>query len=69
MESVRRNAAGIVLRLYESERSAAKCKIEFSKDFDVYECDMLDEVRAGLGKTSALELAFRPFEIKTLLLK
>lgn len=69
VESVRRNAAGTVLRLYESERSAAKCKIEFSKDFDVYECDMLDEERAGLGKTSALELAFRPFEIKTLLLK
>lgn len=59
---------GIILRLYECERSLTECVLRLSEDFNVYQCDMLEENPIFLGKGKNIRLHFRQFEIKTLLI-
>lgn len=60
---------GIVLRLYECERSLTNCTLLLSDEYEVYACDMLEENPVLLGKGREIPLSFRQFEIKTLLIK
>ena len=60
---------GIVLRLYESERSLTSCILSLTDEYEVYECDMLEENPVLLGRGKEIPLSFRQFEIKTLTLK
>lgn len=69
VESVRRGEAGIVVRLYECERSAAEGTLVLSREFEAAECNFLEEDERPLGRSRMLKLAFRPFEIKTVLLR
>lgn len=69
VESVRRGEAGIVVRLYECERSAAEGTLVLSREFEAAECNFLEEDERPLGRVRILTLAFRPFEIKTVLLR
>jgi alpha-mannosidase len=61
----------IVIRLYESKRSAVRCEIAAGLPFrEAWEADMLERpVRRIASSGGAIGLSFRPFEIKTLLLK
>lgn len=61
---------GIVIRLYECERSACRARLTFPASVQkVFETNLLEETpREQLIEAGAVELAFRPFEIKTLLL-
>jgi alpha-mannosidase len=63
---------GYVVRMYECERSAVKsATLTFSKSPSVaYITNMLEEVEEQLDvKNNSIELTFRPFEIKTILIK
>ncbi len=60
---------GIVLRVYESERSLTTATLSLNSEYSVYESDMLEENLKLLQKGSEITLSFRPFEIKTLRLK
>ncbi|MBQ8406864.1 MAG: hypothetical protein IJY38_02990, partial [Clostridia bacterium] len=60
---------GIVLRVYESERSLTTATLSLNNEYSVYESDMLEENLKLLQKGSEITLSFRPFEIKTLRLK
>lgn len=60
---------GIVLRLYECERSLTECTLRLNGEYEVYESDMLEENPRLLGKGCEIPLSFRQFEIKTLILK
>lgn len=66
---MRRSEAGIVVRLYECERSAAEGTLVLSREFEAAECNFLEEDERPLGRSRMLKLAFRPFEIKTVLLR
>lgn len=61
---------GIVVRLYECERSGCKAKLAFTPGVQmVFETNLLEENARELAiEAGTVELAFRPFEIKTLLL-
>lgn len=59
---------GIVLRLYECERSHAGTELLLSGDYTVSECDLMETPIKELGRGDRFALEFRPFEIKTLLL-
>ncbi len=61
-----------IVRLYEAEGSYTATKLEFVKNVSVYEVDMLetnarliDDFCPGTSGGKALEIKFRPFEIKT----
>lgn len=69
IETMTKTESGIVLRLYECERSAAACEISLAENYGVYECDMMENIVKKYGKKNAVKLTFRPFEIKTLLLR
>lgn len=57
-----------VLRLYECERNRTNCTLTFPKNVQVYETNMLEEIKEELQVSeNSCELEFRPFEIKTLL--
>lgn len=58
----------VVLRLYESVRTATRCELRTSLPVKrAVETDMLENrVRALALRNGALELDFRPFEIKTI---
>lgn len=60
---------GVVLRLYECERSLTSCELLLNDEYSVYACDMLEENPVLLAKGKRVSLDFRQFEIKTLLLK
>ncbi|MBQ8374048.1 MAG: alpha-mannosidase [Clostridia bacterium] len=60
---------GIVLRLYECERSLTNCELTLNGEYEIFESDMLEENLRLLGKGRNLSLGFRQFEIKTLILK
>lgn len=60
---------GVILRLYESERSLTKTTLLLNGEYAVYECDMLEEEPKYLGTGTEIDLSFRPFEIKTLRIK
>lgn len=63
--------AAYVIRLYECECNDTKAKISFASGKEFYETDMLENIKERLdpvnGKT--IELEFKPFEIKTILVK
>ena len=59
-----------VLRLYEAERNATGCMLTLSDAASVYETNMLEEILSELPvENGAVKLKFRPFEIKTILVK
>lgn len=61
---------GVVLRLYEAKGCAGKSILHLPENvIRVYDCNMLEEERQELGLSEGrVELRFRAFEIKTLLL-
>ncbi|MBQ7319678.1 MAG: alpha-mannosidase [Clostridia bacterium] len=59
-----------VLRLYEAERNATSCTLTLPDALQVYETNMLEEIGTELPLSNgAVKLKFRPFEIKTILVK
>ena len=63
------NIEGTVLRLHEFQGREGVAALNFSKPpARIFECDMLENPQQKLGSGSALELHFRPFETKTLLI-
>jgi alpha-mannosidase len=63
---------GYVVRMYECERSGVKStKLTFTNaPSEVYVTNMLEEIEEQLvQKEDSVELSFRPFEIKTILVK
>ena len=65
------DGTGLVIRLYEAERSGTWCNIGFAGNVEhVAETNMLEESGKPLTvKNSTVSLYFRPFEIKTLKIK
>ena len=61
----------IVLRMYESKRTAARCRVHTSLTLvEVAEADMLENPKRMLSASkNDVTLEFRPFEIKTIRLK
>ena len=57
---------GYVVRLYESEGNHVSAPLAFGRKYSIQECDLLEDEEKNLGEADSLELAFRPFEIKTL---
>jgi len=63
------NIEGTVLRLHEFQGREGVAALNFGKPpARIFECDMLENPQQKLGSGSALELHFRPFETKTLLI-
>lgn len=64
---------GVVLRLYESKGCAGVTALTLNDSQNVkhaYACNMLEEAEQELEiRDGRLELNFRPFEIKTILLE
>lgn len=59
-----------VLRLYEAEGTQTNAKLTFGVPVSrIEETNMLEETLAELGTGQEAELVFKPFEIKTLLVK
>jgi alpha-mannosidase len=59
-----------VLRLYEAERNATSCTLTLPDATAVFETNMLEEIRSDLAlENGAVKLKFRPFEIKTILVR
>lgn len=61
-----------VIRLYECERNTTNCKVKLSrKANNVFETNMLEEIKSQcyLDEDNTIDLTFKPFEIKTLLIK
>ena len=59
---------GVIIRLYETEGSHAKCNIKSGRDISrVYETDMLEyEDNEHTSNENSVTINFKPFEIKTL---
>ncbi len=60
---------GIVLRVYECERASTAVKICFNRTYSFTETDLLERSFRKETKGDALFTRFKPFEIKTFLLK
>ncbi len=60
---------GIVLRLYECECARTRAELCLNETFEIHEADLLEEPTNFLGRHDRLELEWKPFEIKTLILK
>ncbi len=64
---------GLILRVYEVEGRGRDAALRFSEPFEVYEVDLLEENPKPVPKPpragAPVTLTFKPFEIKTLLLK
>lgn len=60
-----------VVRLYEAESSHTRCEVRFGRDIkEAYETNMLEENAQPVShENGAVKLSFRPFEVKTLLIK
>lgn len=58
---------GYIFRVYESEGRTVTASVRLCfPDFDLYECDMMEENLSVLSKKSSqLDFAVRPFEVKT----
>ena len=72
LEAVKKaeNESAMVVRLYEPRGCRAETKIKLNDRFRVFETDLLERVGVELPtKDDSLTLNFRPFEIKTLLLR
>ena len=65
------DGGGYIVRLYEAGRSTAQAEITFASNVkSVSECSLLEENRQPVVLTNGkASLTFRPFEIKTLLLR
>ncbi len=60
---------GIVLRLYECERSHTSTVLTFRRSYRFFGCDLFEKETETLGEGEKLRLEFRPFEIKTIKLR
>lgn len=60
---------GIIVRMYESLGQTSKIELKFNREYDVRIVNLLEEEQEYVGKTEELTLEFRPFMIKTILLK
>ncbi|MDE6398852.1 MAG: hypothetical protein K2L51_05980, partial [Clostridiales bacterium] len=60
---------GITLRLYECARCRCDCRIAFAEPHAFYESDIPELQITPLGKGKELFLSFRPFEIKTIVVR
>ncbi|MFH1421565.1 MAG: glycoside hydrolase family 38 C-terminal domain-containing protein, partial [Planctomycetota bacterium] len=63
------NLNSVVVRLYESKRTATQCTLTTSLSFvDAYQTDMLEKIKKKIaGKGNKITISFRPFEIKTIM--
>lgn len=69
IETIKRaEGNGIIIRLYESERSKTKTKIVFHKALaKVMECDLMENnIKEVKCVENSIEIEFKPFEIVTL---
>ena len=58
---------GLVLRLYEAEKTGCRAVLRVSVPFrEAVETNMLEEEQVGLGAGAEIPLDFRAFEIKTI---
>lgn len=60
---------GIVLRLYECARRKSDCVLSFPAAHTFYQSDVPELHLLPLGKGKELRLSFRPFEIKTVVVR
>lgn len=60
---------GIIVRMYESLGQTSKIELKFNREYDIRIVNLLEEEQEYVGKTEELTLEFRPFMIKTILLK
>lgn len=60
---------GVIIRLYEVEGREREVTIKLAQPFEAYETNLLEEEPKALGRGTHLRLNFKPFEVKTLLLK
>lgn len=60
---------GVVVRLYEVEGRERVCTVKLAEPFEAYETNLLEEGAKTIGSGSQLRISFKPFEVKTLLLK
>lgn len=60
---------GIIIRIYEALGGNSKLNILLNKEYNIIETNILEEELINLGCSKELSLDFKPFEIKTILLK
>jgi len=64
------DGGGIVLRLWETQGRGGTARLSLARAADIAQTNLLEEQAEILAKgAAALDLAFRPFEIKTLVLR
>lgn len=60
---------GIILRLYEASSNHVVTNLKLFDTFEIHETDLLEIPEAHLATSNKVSLTFKPFEIKTILLK
>lgn len=60
---------GMVLRIYESLGKTSEFKLSLDKSYKLYDVDILENIKEELKSGDSLNLEFKPFEIKTILIK
>ena len=60
---------GIAFRLYECARKVSPCRIDFDTQSAFFESDIPELSLTPIGQGTTLEMTFRPFEIKTIVVK
>ena len=60
---------GVILRLYEASSNHVVTNLKLFDTFEIYETDLLEIPEVHLGTSNEVSLTFKPFEIKTILLK
>ncbi len=60
---------GVILRLYEASSNHVVTNLKLFDTFEIYETDLLEIPEAHLATSNKVSLTFKPFEIKTILLK
>lgn len=60
---------GVILRLYEASSNHVVTNLKLFDTFEIYETDLLEIPEAHLATSNEVSLTFKPFEIKTILLK
>lgn len=61
---------GYIMRIYEAEGTYTNTRLSLGHEVsDIWETNMLEEAKQKISGHSCVELCFRPFEIKTLLIR